>query len=73
MRVTAHPERRHAELLAAYANDKTLHHLRCASRVDPQQKFMMSFRTYLQSRLAPSSQWYANECLVTGKWTLKFY
>jgi len=33
MRVTAHPERRHAELLAAYANDKILHHLRCASRV----------------------------------------
>ena len=47
--------------------------LRAWQVVYPQQKSMMSFRTYLQSRLAPSSQWYANECLVTGKWTLKFY
>ena len=47
--------------------------LRAWQVVYPQEKSMMSFRTYLQSRLAPSSQWYAIECLVTGKWTLKFY
>ena len=47
--------------------------LRAWQVVYPQKKFMMSFRAYLQSRLTPPSQWFANECLVTGKWTLKFY